>query len=107
MDFLGMGPWEILLILILALIFLGPGKVADFAKTLGKWTRAIRRAGSDFTTSVTRELEQAERKPPASPVKPGPPARSPPPESQPPQPPPTASQPGPEASPPGKGAPEK
>jgi len=67
MDFLGMGPWEILLILVIALIFLGPGKIVDFARTLGKWVRAIRRAGSDFTTAVTREVEKAaEEKPPAS-----------------------------------------
>jgi Sec-independent protein translocase protein TatA len=67
MDFLGMGPWEILLILIIAFIFLGPGKIVDFAKTLGKWVRAIRRAGNDFTTAVTREVENAAKEPPPSP----------------------------------------
>jgi Sec-independent protein translocase protein TatA len=65
MDFFGMGPWEIFLILVIALIFLGPGKIVDFARTLGKWVRAIRRAGNDFTIAVTRELEKAgEEKPP-------------------------------------------
>jgi Tat protein translocase TatB subunit len=69
MDFLGMGPWEILLILIIALIFLGPGKIVDFARTLGKWVRAIRRAGTDFTTAVTREVEKAAKESPPSPGK--------------------------------------
>ena len=66
MDFLGIGPWEIVLILIIALIFLGPGKIVDFARTLGKWVRAIRRAGTDFTTIVTREIEKAGDEPPPS-----------------------------------------
>ena len=67
MDFLGMGPLEILLILIVAMILLGPGKIVDFARTLGKWTRAIRRAGNDFTTAVTREVEKIEKEPPSPP----------------------------------------
>jgi Tat protein translocase TatB subunit len=64
MDFLGIGPWEIILILVIALVFLGPGKIVDFARTLGKWVRAIKRAGNDFTTAVTREIEKAEQEPP-------------------------------------------
>ena len=69
MDFLGIGPGELILILILALIFLGPGKIVDFARTLGKWVRAIKRAGNDFTAAVTREIEKAENEPPPSPSK--------------------------------------
>jgi Sec-independent protein translocase protein TatA len=68
MDFLGIGPWEILLILIIAVIFLGPGKIVDFARTLGKWVRAIRRAGTDFTAAVTREVENAEKEAPSPPA---------------------------------------
>ena len=57
MGFLGIGPWEILLIIILALIVLGPGKLTDFARTLGKTVRAIRKYSTDLTTAVTRELD--------------------------------------------------
>jgi Sec-independent protein translocase protein TatA len=76
MDFLGLGPGELILILVIALIFLGPGKIVDFARTLGKWVHAIRRAGTDFTTVITREIEKAEHEPPSSPKteeKPAPP----------------------------------
>jgi sec-independent protein translocase protein TatA len=69
MDFFGMGPWEIFLILVIALIFLGPGKIVDFARTLGKWVRAIRRAGNDFTAAVTRELEKTGEEPPPATTK--------------------------------------
>lgn len=66
MGFLGIGTWEILLILILALIILGPGKITDFAKTLGKTVRAIKKASADLTTAVTRELEATKNEPPSS-----------------------------------------
>jgi Tat protein translocase TatB subunit len=66
MDFLGIGPWELLLVLILALIFLGPGKITEIARTLGRTVRAIRKASSDLTATVTRELEVKENEPPAS-----------------------------------------
>ena len=70
MGFLGIGTWEILLILILALIILGPGKLTEFARTLGRTVRAIRKASADLTTAVTRELETTQSEPPPSQPKP-------------------------------------
>lgn len=64
MDFLGIGPWEILLILIIALIILGPGKLPEIARTMGKTVRAIKKASADLTTAVTRELEVTQNAPP-------------------------------------------
>jgi len=64
MGFLGIGPWEILLIIILALIVLGPGKLNDFARTLGKTVRAIRKYSTDLTTAVTKELDVTREEPP-------------------------------------------
>jgi sec-independent protein translocase protein TatA len=61
MDFFGIGPWEILLILVIALIVVGPGKLPGIARTLGKTVRAIRKASSELTTAVTREMEAAEK----------------------------------------------
>ena len=46
MSFLGMGTMEILIILLVAFIFLGPERMADAARTLGKWTGELRRMGS-------------------------------------------------------------
>ncbi len=63
MDFFGIGPWEILLILIVALMVVGPKKLPEIARTLGKTMRAIKKASGDFTTAVTREIE-AEAPPP-------------------------------------------
>jgi len=64
MGFLGIGSWEILLIIILALIVLGPGKLTGFARTLGKTVRTIRKYSTDLTTAVTKELDSTQEEPP-------------------------------------------
>ena len=46
MNFLGMGTFEILIILLVAFIFLGPERMIDAARILGKWTGELRRMGS-------------------------------------------------------------
>lgn len=67
MGFSGIGIWEILLILIIILIVLGPRRLPEIARTLGKAVRAIKKASADFTTSMTRELEETKNEPPPSP----------------------------------------
>lgn len=61
MGFLDMGILEILLILVVALIIWGPGKLPEIAKTLGRITRTMRRATFDLTTAVTKELDAEEK----------------------------------------------
>lgn len=63
MDFLGIGPGELLLILIVALIIFGPNKIPEIARTLGRTLRAIRKASAELTTTVTRELEATKNEP--------------------------------------------
>ena len=41
-----MGPFEIIIVLLVAFIVLGPERMADAARTLGKWTGEIRRMGA-------------------------------------------------------------
>jgi Tat protein translocase TatB subunit len=69
MGFSGIGIWEILLILIVALIVLGPRRLPEIARTLGRAVRAIKRASTDLTTTISRELEETKDKPPPSPPK--------------------------------------
>ncbi len=66
MGFSGIGIWEIVLIIVVALIVLGPGKIPEFARKLGKAVRAIRKASADLTTAVSRELNASEDKTAAS-----------------------------------------
>lgn len=57
MELFGMGPTELLLILVVAMIFLGPSKIADLARQLGKAVYSLRKASSEFTTTVNKEME--------------------------------------------------
>jgi sec-independent protein translocase protein TatA len=66
MGFQGIGIWEILLILIVVLIVLGPRRLPEIARTLGKAVRAIKKASTDFTSSITREVEETKNEPPPS-----------------------------------------
>lgn len=42
----GMGPWELLLVLAIALVIFGPGKLPEVGRALGKGLREFRRASS-------------------------------------------------------------
>lgn len=64
MDFWGIGFGEILVILVIALIVLGPTRVAEFGKTLGKMVRSFRQATSDLTSQITKEIEEQDKKRP-------------------------------------------
>ena len=56
MNFLGLGPMEILLILIVALIIFGPGRLPELASGLGKAIREFRKVSSELTRDWTREI---------------------------------------------------
>ena len=55
MNFLGMGPLEILVILAIAFIFLGPERMIDAAKTLGKLAREARSIASEVPRVVVED----------------------------------------------------
>ena len=72
MSFLGMGPFEIIIILLVAFIFLGPERMADAARTLGKWTSELRRT----TAGVRAEMDDLIADDPTPPAQPTPPPRA-------------------------------
>lgn len=59
----GMGMPEILLILAIALIVIGPKKLPDIAKALGKAMGEFKRATSELKDSISLEDPPAGRKP--------------------------------------------
>ena len=61
MGFFGIGGGEILLVLIVALIIWGPGKLPEIARTMGKAVRTLKKASFDLTSNLTREIEANER----------------------------------------------
>lgn len=67
MGFLDIGLLEVLLILTIALIIFGPGKIPEIATKLGRMVRALRKATYDFTTAVTKEVDSKEKEQPSQP----------------------------------------
>lgn len=61
MEFFGMGPLEILLILIVGLIAFGPGRLPQLARNLGKGIAAFKKATMDLTAEVSKEFEKVEQ----------------------------------------------
>ena len=62
MGLMGVGTAEVLMILLVALLVIGPNKVVGFGRTMGKIMRAIKKASFDITSSITKELELEEEK---------------------------------------------
>jgi sec-independent protein translocase protein TatB len=56
MDFMGLGPLEILLVLILGFIFLGPENLPGMAAKAGEWYRKFQKATFDLSKSVSEEI---------------------------------------------------
>jgi len=55
-DFMGIGFLEILLILVLSVIFIGPDKLPEMAAKAGQIFRSFRKATLDLSKSITEEL---------------------------------------------------
>ena len=64
------GAPELIVILVIVLLVLGPGKLPDVGSALGKSIREFRKASSDIQEATKVDT---------SPVPPSPPAQSPPP----------------------------
>jgi sec-independent protein translocase protein TatB len=84
---LGLGFGEVVIVLVLALVLLGPKRLPDVAKQLGKAMREFRRATEDLKGQFETELYREEPKapppalaprssPPAEPTIPVPAART-------------------------------
>ncbi|WP_242333937.1 MULTISPECIES: Sec-independent protein translocase protein TatB [Anaeromyxobacter] len=58
----GLGFGEIVIIAILALLLLGPDRLPEAAKTLGKTLREVRKATDDIKDQIETELYADERK---------------------------------------------
>lgn len=64
MNIIGMGPLEVLVILLLAFILLGPQKMVDGARLLGRAYREVRRMSAELPAMVIEdEPSRTERRP--------------------------------------------
>jgi sec-independent protein translocase protein TatA len=63
------GPVELIIILVIALIVIGPGRLPDVGAALGKSIREFRKASSDITDATRVDTSPL---PPPAPVAPAP-----------------------------------
>lgn len=56
-GFLGIGFWEVLLILVVILALLGPRRLPEIAARMGTLYRSLRRASFDLTSTLAKEVE--------------------------------------------------
>lgn len=60
MTLLGIGPGELILIFILALIIFGPQRLPEVARTIGKTINDFRKTSEEVTSAVAKELDLSE-----------------------------------------------
>jgi sec-independent protein translocase protein TatA len=60
------GPVELIIILVIALLILGPGKLPDVGSALGKSIREFRKASSDLSDSVKVDTSPTPANPPST-----------------------------------------
>ncbi len=59
----GIGMPELIIILVIALLVIGPHKLPELAKSLGKGLAEFKKASEDFQRNVQEESRKAEEKP--------------------------------------------
>ena len=74
MGFSGIGIWEIVLIIVVILLVVGPHRLPEIARTLGKAFRTIKKASSDLSSSINKEIEETKSVKSSTPAAPSPPA---------------------------------
>jgi len=62
------GPLELVIILVIALLILGPGRLPDVGSALGKSIREFRKASSDVQDAVKIDTTPLPATPPAAPA---------------------------------------
>lgn len=61
MNFLGMGTLEIIVVLLIAFIFLGPERMVEVARVLGKWVGELKRMAAELPDLVIEDDDPPKR----------------------------------------------
>ena len=77
MNFFGIGTLELLVILAVAFIALGPGKTVEVARTIGKMAREARRTFTDIMDAASVEERDGRARENPAPTTPPPPPTDP------------------------------
>jgi len=61
MEFFGVGPFELLVILVLILIVVGPRRLPEMAAELARLLRAARKYGAQITQELSETMNELEK----------------------------------------------
>lgn len=60
MNFLNVGPWELTVIFIIAILLVGPKRMVEMARTIGRVSSQMRRMSAEFLGTIRDEVEAVE-----------------------------------------------
>ena len=61
MNFLNIGPWELSLILIIAILMIGPKRMVEITRAIGRITTHLRKLSGEFMSTIQTELRAVEQ----------------------------------------------
>ena len=56
MNILGIGPFELVIIMIIAFLVLGPERMSDFSKELGRYLRKLNNKKDEFRDMIEKDI---------------------------------------------------
>ena len=59
MNFLNVGPWELTLIIIIAILVVGPKRMVEVTRVLGRTMAQLRRFSNEFLLTLQTEVNQS------------------------------------------------
>jgi sec-independent protein translocase protein TatB len=59
-NFLNVGPWELTVIVVIAILLVGPKRMVEMARTIGRVSSQMRRISSEFLGTIRDEVEAIE-----------------------------------------------
>jgi sec-independent protein translocase protein TatB len=59
-NFLNVGPWELTVIVVIAILLVGPKRMVEMARTIGRVSSQMRRISSEFLGTIRDEVEAVE-----------------------------------------------
>lgn len=61
MNFLNIGPWELSVILVIAILMIGPKRMVQIVRAIGRITAQMRRLSGEFLGTIQAELRTIEQ----------------------------------------------
>lgn len=60
MGFFNVGPWELVVVLLIAILVGGPKRTMEIARAIGRFSRQVRDLSQEFTSALQAEIDGAE-----------------------------------------------